>query len=313
MTEFSTLLCLLLISLAVDAQRPISVELKRNEDRSVELSYRKQIPGSYVLELSCSRVDNCSDPSQLYSIQNFGGVLARLRPEDPQQPINLSYSYRYVRGVLRPSIDSTFCYLLPFSKSVRCEVRELSHLGSTYFGQEEPINWKAFEFICQAGDTVCAIRKGLVVEVKQDYLPDTTMHYRYTSHKNCVVVEHEDGSFARYEGFADGGVFPEPGDVVLPNQLIGTLMPYDKSGVYQLRLSIHFLVDFNFQTKENERLNEKKSRYQYINPVFETDRGLVQLEPFQHYQVVVNEHRVVAELSKKELKKWKEAQAADKF
>jgi len=285
------------------SQKDIHLNVVRNSDRSVDFYYSKEVPGSFYLYIDFKNIQNTISPIGSYNIKYPEGKLFTLKPNDPRKNITYSYHFSYVRGIPNPRVDSLFTYLLPFKKNARVGVRFSYFVGSKYLGQEEPKNWKSFSFKREKADTVCSIRKGLVVSVTDKFPIDTSEVYSYKSNINVIIVEHSDGTLARYQGLDGNNIFVKPGDTVWPNQPLGTLIQYDKSGSYQLLLSIVFLTGDNLELRSEVKLKDKRSYYQHVDPYFLTSQGNRRLMDHKKYITIISDEVMTKELSRKERKK----------
>ncbi len=293
-------LALFLIGELAFSQKPIEVNCKRNKDKSVDFSYQKNIPGTYSLIIEFSAMSNAHTPRKTYALKSSHGNLFRLKPIN-DKCIGFSYRYTYRRGISNPKVDSTFTYLFPFKDSKSVRVNFLQNVDHRYFSKELPQNWKAFEFSMDQADTVCAVRRGIVVEVTDEFNSDTTMTYSFTNKKNVVVVEHPDGTFARYRGFEKGKIFVEPGDRLIPNEPMGVLAQYDDRGFYVLKFAI-----YNYLSDKSTIDCKRKTAF--VDPYFLTTTGKVRLDAHQEYTSKVTDEQITAELRKKEIKRCKKQQ-----
>ncbi len=305
-----SIIALLFITLNAFTQtKTIEIEYQRNKDNSVDFFYKKSEPGSYLLSLKFKNVKNNYSPDYLGIISGNSGKITTLKPFNINSGISFSYTYSYIRGIPNPEVDKIFTYLLPFSKGNKVLVRELSFIGSTQFGNELPKNWKAYQFISFDNDSVFAARKGLVIDVIDQYELDTTSYF--TSKKNEILVEHADGTYGSYSGFDKNGTFVKKGQMIYPQTPLGilgkrdnTLKISEKRGsatISKLNFKIYFLID----TSENreETLFNHKSRFEYVTPLFYSAEGPQILKKNVFYTADYDEKTLLFEYSRKELKK----------
>lgn len=291
--------------------KTIEIEYQRNKDHSVDFYFKKSEPGSYLLSLKFKNVVNNYSPDYLGVISGSSGKITTLKPFNINNGISFSYSYSYIRGIPNPKVDAAFTYLLPFSKGNKVLVRELNFIGSTQFGNESPKNWKAYQLISFDNDSVFASRKGLVIDVIDQYEMDTTSYF--TSKKNEVLVEHVDGTYGSYSGFEKNGIFVEKGQMIYPQTPLGILgksistLKIDgeikNASISKLNFKIYFLIDAS--ENRNETLYNQKSRFEYITPIFYTTGGNQILKKNSYYTADYDENILVFELTRKELKKRK--------
>ncbi|RZK55577.1 MAG: hypothetical protein EOO91_13835 [Pedobacter sp.] len=98
---------LLCQTIAFAQETAIKVSSKYNDNRSVTLSYEKDDPGTYTLVIDFKQLSNAAGAmQQSFTITGFGGSFLTLTPSNKDQNIGFSYSYRYIRGKLRPRINT---------------------------------------------------------------------------------------------------------------------------------------------------------------------------------------------------------------
>lgn len=295
------IILLLCIVQHLSSQNEILLTSQVNKDNSVEFRYNKSMPGNYLVYLNFKQYDNTYPPKNKFVVDGYKGFLFELTPIDKNRGIAYSYSYSYIyyRGIPNAKIELDFVYLLPFKDNTSFEARFLNNVDKLYFNKQEPKDWKSFQFNCNKADTVCSARKGLVIDVVDIYSIDTTNTYIYSSQRNRVRIEHKDGTFATYEGFDGKNILVKQGDIVLPNQPLGKLIQYDKSGTYQLRFTGDYLIE---NPSEKENTNQRFS-YACIDPFFQSTEGVVKLASNKSYTTKISEDLILKELSKKEIKK----------
>ena len=294
-----------LASLTVSSQaKPIELKLSRNDDKSLTCKYVKNLPGSYTVSIDVNEINNAFAPKLNYVINGINGSLFTLAPIDSKSSIKFSYRYKYSLGATNPKVDRLFTYLLPYKEGLNLECRDLSDVNHKYFDKELPKNYRALLFISDSTLTVRAVRKGVVVQVVNEHKTDTSMVYSYSSERNKIIIEHEDGTLAKYEGFKQNKIRVKLGDIVYPNTVLGKTSRYDKREEYQLRLSIYFKTQESFK-KSNEASTDNGRKIEYINPYFLTSEGILQLDAKKHYAGAINEDIITKEFTRKELKRRK--------
>ncbi|MDW3191587.1 MAG: hypothetical protein R8G66_04460 [Cytophagales bacterium] len=162
-------------------------------------------------------------------------------------------------------------------------------------GKALPRKWKAYQFESKQADTVFAARRGLVVEVVKEFGVDTTSHFQ--RNRNSIMIEHNDGTLAGYQGFARNGVFPKVGDKVEVNTALGTIRDGETRGA--LHFMAYFLVGFDY--------DQQSSANEFISPEFATNKGQTVLMPQKYYIVARSEELILQEMSKRERKKYLQA------
>lgn len=89
----------------------------------------------------------------------------------------------------------------------------LSSCGGSYHSEGLPDQF-AIDFNMNIGDTITAVRKGLVVYIEESGFDGSFPN-------NLVIVEHEDGTFAQYMHLTNNGAEVEINDEVEQGSVIG--------------------------------------------------------------------------------------------
>ncbi|AOW10174.1 hypothetical protein [Flavobacterium gilvum] len=287
------------------AQRQIiDITSKVNDDKSIDLSYTKEKPGTYTVILEFSNVENCDVTNYKTEIYGNSGYLYKLKPTNTGRGIRYSMKYYTMMGKQNPKVDSLFQYTLPFKNGKKVKIYEAGNIGEKYLGQEKKFNWKSYVVKPKDQDTICNMRKGIVVDIINDYADNSTSDDPYyTSKRNSVVVEHADGTFAVYKGFKKNAIFVKLGETVYPQTELGLIEKYDLNG-YRLDFSVYFSTDKNIDENKNQTLKSFKSRYKYITPHFVTPEGTITIESGKEYTALLNESVITQEFSRSEKKKY---------
>lgn len=308
---FLSLLSFLIINSKISAQaQNITVTSKRNDDKSVDLFYEKKNPGTYTVRVELSDVNNCDITSYEKTITGSSGNLVKLRPVDKSRGISYSMRYSTVMGEINPRVDTLFHYVLPFKNGKKIKVSEAGNVGEKYFGQEKALNWKSYVVHTEKPDTICSMRKGIVVLIKNEYDSNATKDVNYTSMRNQVTVEHADGTYATYKGFKKNGIFVELGQTVNPQTELGVAALYDNNS-YRIDFNIYYLTGNVFKAQKVS-LNKYKSNFKFITPIFVTQEGDITLESKKEYVVTTNDMVVTQEFSRSEKKKYTKEHALSK-
>jgi murein DD-endopeptidase MepM/ murein hydrolase activator NlpD len=226
----------------------IVVNFKRNDDKSVDFYYEKNIPGSVFFKMTFTSIGNASVRDYEQVLAYPSGSLTKLTPIFPEQHINFQYSYSYVMGNPRAKTDTTFQYILPFKKSKKVQVFETDELFETFFGSKIVENWKSYLVKSNNTDTVCAMRKGIVVRIVNEYTTAISNRYKHLSRSNLIVIEHADGTYATYIGLKKNTFFVKLGEVVHPNTALG-IIDISSEKTFDLYFNICYLktTDINYE------------------------------------------------------------------
>ncbi len=160
--------------------------------------------------------------------------------------------------------DSSYVYTLPYEKGtchflVQGYQTFLSHKGEY-----------ALDFKMKRGTRVCAARRGVVVEVKEDSHAGGLGH-KYLNKGNHVIIRHEDGTYGHYWHLMPGGALVSVGDSVQQHELIGLSGNTGFSAFPHL----HFEVTTKLTPSHNQ-----------IPTYFQTRKGIRYLRTFRCYKCV---------------------------
>jgi hypothetical protein len=284
-------------TVAQTQERPITVNAVKNQNNSVDISYEKSKPGTYTVQLKFKNLDNTSINDFVKIIKDKSGILCTLRPKDPNQGIGYTYSVTYAPGNFKAKVDSTYRYLLPFKNGKNYLVYESKNVNEVYFNKKREIVFKSYAIRAKNQDSIYAMRKGIVIEVankQSNKIQEEDLVF--TTQRNCIRVEHEDGTYATYNGFKSGSISVKEGDTVYPSSFLGVIDEFKKE---------NFLFNFDvyYPVKEINN-NDFKSMlsHNYLTPYFHTTAGDVQLVDGKEYTAVVKDEFISTEMSKKEIK-----------
>lgn len=306
--SFKSKLALLLLTsisyFSTNAQEStLKVSHRVNSDKSIDFDYEKTDPGTYTVLMKFNELSNSSTNRDLQiTAKYYSGRLTSLRPDNKDLGIGFSYSTTYIRGKLNPKYNPNFLYLLPYKKNTKVKASESYYVNSVYFGSTEPEDWKAYRFFSVNQDTVTAIRKGIVVELKDLYDTDESGGITYTSKTNDLIIEHTDGTLAVYRGFKKGSISLKIGQTVLPGAPLGINTRSNGNKLYGISIMVYYLKSADFESAKNKNLSNTKSLYGFITPHFSTTENAdVILVPNQEYTSSGNYEVFKKELSKKEM------------
>jgi len=288
-------------------QKPVEITFKRNDDKSIDFYFKKTSPGSTYIIVNFNRLENAkTKPIIKKTVKGFTGNLLKLEPYDDKKSINFSYTYSYILGNSKAKVESQFKYVLPFKHGKEVQVHDLNYLGEK-FGNAEPKNFKSIQFLTSPNDTVYASRKGLVVEIKNEYSEDTTTEYSYKNKANHIIIEHEDGTLAKYGVLKKNSILVKVGDKVYPSKPIAIAGTYDKPENSQLRFEVYFLDNEIITSRklgEKQTLASQKHFYAFVNPFFHTKSNTTHLNSGEKYIATCSDEIIELEMSKREKKKW---------
>jgi hypothetical protein len=291
-------------NVSLNAQNPkLLITVERDADNSVTLSYTKELPGTYTVNLEFTHLENTdAQVHQKIVVSGYSGSLLKLKPINTQMPISLGYKYTPILGAINPKIDSLVTYCLPLKLNKKIKIIEAVNVDEKYFSNKEVKTWKMYVANMQTADTVCCMRKGIVVDIKTIESSNTQNIKEYTSKTNQILIEHNDGTYSKYIGFDKDKIFVKLGETVYPQSQLGVLGLYNVAA-YRLDFYVYYLVDFNLEQLNNQNILNKNLPFQYLTPNFITKNGIEKLKDQMEYSVACNKETIFQELTKKEKKK----------
>ncbi|MFL5772120.1 MAG: M23 family metallopeptidase [Flavisolibacter sp.] len=162
------------------------------------------------------------------------------------------------------SDDSSFVYGLPYEKGT-CHLLIQGYM--TMFSHHGEY---ALDFKMKQGTKVCAARRGVVVEIKEDS-HEGGLGKKYLSKGNHVIIRHEDGTYGHYWHLMPDGALVNVGDSVYRGEIIGL------SGNTGFSAFPH--LHFEVTTKSTPSQNQ-------IPTYFQTKKSIRHLKSFHWYKAV---------------------------
>jgi murein DD-endopeptidase MepM/ murein hydrolase activator NlpD len=114
----------------------------------------------------------------------------------------------YDCSVFPPSQTSP--YILPWNIGQ-------SFVAYPHAARQTGVQRYAIDFLMPIGTQIIAIRAGVVVRVQESFVDGDNVLF----HENYVLIEHDDGTVARYIHLTNLGVVPAVGDLVRQGDIIG--------------------------------------------------------------------------------------------
>lgn len=163
--------------------------------------------------------------------------LITLKPASENDGIGFAYRFNTTKGDFRAKTDTNFVYLFPLTEGKQVRMNRMISLEKV-LGSDKEARLTGVSFQTAEGDTIVAARRGMVTEVR-DHSASKAEHKSFSANENYVEVYQEDGTFARYKLFLDGGIFVSPGDLVIPGQSLGIIGGSNYEQGSHLRFSIY--------------------------------------------------------------------------
>lgn len=294
------LLCGLCCGLPAAAQEYGRTKLSSEyrDDKSVVISADKEYPGIQTVVIQFSRLENCDNvsPTERVEVRQSGPLLT-LRPTNDRQYVRYSYSYQVYDHAVDPKVDREFLYRLPFSADRRAKAARTASDTRLLQGRDkkdEPIRMLGYRFELSPGDTIYAARKGRVIEVRLPENTEKRSGLAYTRDQSKILVEHADGTVARYGSVEDIRV--EAGEMVYPFTPLGLASSFDGK-----RYFLNFSVCYRSSENSTE---EHRFPLVYFTPRFATASGDTELVAGEGYAPRVDNALLTREMNKRERKKF---------
>jgi hypothetical protein len=255
------------------AVEPVIVDVRR-EINKVSLVAKNTSFYPYTLKFRFNKIRNLlPDPDSMTFVLYPGiRVLMTFRIFEPSQNFDFNFKVDTKIGDAgtKPILD--FPYLMPIGEN-RPVALLSENLNDTH--DMEPV------FVLKKGDTVHAMRKGLVTA-----LPATAPAIERIA-SNSIEIRHMDGTIMVYEGIDPSTVFIQPGETVYPGEPLGTCRSSE------LFISLYRV--------EDEKLRKMAILFYVNQDSIVPFSGISNGEKVQHPPVIIGK-----EMNKKEFRKMKE-------
>ncbi len=226
--------------------------------------------------------------------------LFSIKPINESSTYNFSYSYTSIVGCKKPKPKKDIRYTLPINEGEEIRTVTINYVGDR-FGYDPPEGYYAIGFKMEKGDTILAMRKGVVMEVKSNALTSKTSDLTFVDNSNYILVQHQDCTVGSYRDVS-GNILAKKGDVIIPGQPIAFVGNNDFTSGAHFKFSTYYYKP-NPKKKDGKETDEEFS-WTYFSPVFVADESEIVLEGNRVYKSVWDKKKMTKELSKGEKKKW---------
>lgn len=146
-----------------------------------------------------------------------------------------NYDFKLFYGVSSiKKYDTLYNYGLPFLKGKRYKILQGQNTKFTHKGS---FSKYAIDLKMNIGQTVCAIRDGMVIRIKENSNIGGK-DKKYYDDANYILIGHKDGTFSQYVHLKKNGAIVEKGDLVKKGQVIG----YSGNTGMSTEPHLHFVV-----------------------------------------------------------------------
>ena len=156
-----------------------------------------------------------------------------------------------------------------------------------------------FMFPLSKGDTVYAMRRGVVVEIRKPEKRFDAPRVSFTTNSPNLLVEQPDGTLAWYICVDGDNVLVDVGDEVLPGTPLALAGSYDGE-YYKTAVQIYW-----YETDPDRDWNDGYAVSKRLFPRFQTTDGVLIPKHGGVYTPVFTPEMQTRELTARELKKWR--------
>lgn len=263
---------------------------------------KKDRPGTLTVFLTFTELHNCTSlrGTTKYEVKHDGRLVS-LRAADESYGVGYCYEWRYFYGAIDPVVDTAFVYRMPCSTTKPVWVVRTVPALDKYRQICRTGNCRelGFHFELEKGDTVYAMRRGVVTVIKKGSHSDPGVSF--TTESTNITVEQPDGSFAYYVCLDGDNLFVGEGDELLPSQPLGLAGSYDGEH-YKVSVQIYRYVSDPGPDPETGRKRLAVSE-QFL-PCFATTGGALVPGAGGSYTPVATEEMVTREMTGKELERY---------
>ncbi|WP_141248477.1 hypothetical protein [Flavobacterium sp. ACN6] len=291
------ILSLISINNISSQNQKIFITSVKKGDNSVEYNYTKSVSGNYFVEFELESASNVEDISAFRKTYNLNlkdnsGTLFKLVPIDKEKPIYCSYTYSYKKGSIKPILDNSVVYFLPFKEKKEVTIYE------SFKYNVKPEIWKNYTVYSKNKDTICAMRKGIVSEIRKFTVSDKGN----TVFRTEIIIDHADGTNASYTGVDDNLLVVRLNDQVYPGSVLGVVDDIvDSDNYHVFKFNVYY-----FSSEEVESIDGKKLKIveKSVLPIFYTADGYQNISGDKKYIVKYNDEVFSKEMTSKEKEKY---------
>ncbi len=229
--------------------------------------------------------------------------VARLTRESNATLHSFNYNYTYFIGTaLRRMPDTNFVYLLPSTPGNIIRVNKAGTISERLgIKEENPFYSTGFNF--HSGDTICAVRSGIVIELLDQNKEGDKQNQVYNINRNKIRIEQKDGTIATYSFLSPIQSLIELGDRVSAGQPLAFLNK--ESDKYHVLVSVDYLDEKKLSAYYFKNDLDAKRDYYITLPVkFHIDQNTnAVINKIDAYTVEHPVNIIAEEMSKKDKKK----------
>lgn len=290
-----------LFSLILNFQAFSQVKITSETDKDGNVTLYAQNPDvvPFSLKIEFKSLTNLIPSSRMVSfvvVSPGRSQVARLKKQDPNQGTGFNYSTTTYKGSYLDKSKEEILSLLPLDKGVEVTIYNMSHLENTIKGEKSNESYVGMSIHFEAPTLICAPRKGVVSQVKQDEELKGAS-YTFSALDNFIELYHEDGTFTKLVVLKPGSVRLKIGEIVFPGDVLA------ESSGEKYEFGRHVRMIQSRLVKNEDELTMKIIPTKF----FDESLGSLIPETGTKMKTVHPEALLTKEMSKREIKKYQES------
>ncbi len=264
-----------LTAAAVNAQSGVRIVSDIAVDNSLQLLADISGYGTFTIWLYIDNAENTADTRlesgyPIIVTTDKSGIVLELQPVDADIPVTANYSYKWLQGELDAVPENTV-YRLPIAAGRTTTVTALTPAQMNMM-RDNVSGFKMWRLGMERNDAVFAMRSGTVIAVEDAARQGNTSEYAGMDEGNSIVVEHADGTMARYSCLKTGSIMVAEGDRVYADT------PMALAGIFRDGSAGTRIGVYRYVTNRNKlAYPNMEHQTEFLDPHFMTSDGDVTL------------------------------------
>lgn len=270
MKSFLFVLGMLSCFAAITQSQPVVCTSEEGKNKDLLIYATNRTFGLYTLSVSFPIFEGyeiAQDKQDWFVVPSGKNQLLRLTPKKGAQP-DVQFTFKSYEGKLfNKSPENSFVYLLPAKEGTALTYLESQSIAER-IGKEPPKDYLAYYFQLKAGDTICAIRDGIVTKINDDIRQGTNLNMAFNANRNQIKIEQQDGTLAQYTFVSPILCLTDVGKQIHAGDPIAILG--QKSNKFGVFVSSFYLDESKIKAVLQSPSNQPKYLYTYLPLKFYT-------------------------------------------
>lgn len=292
-----TILSISVFLFSFQAFSQISTDSERDKDGNINLYTINTDVIPYTVMFHFSSLQNLNTSGgDVVTVVALPGRSRATTLKPRQQNISTNYQYKvsYIRGNLFGKTKTEPVYFLPVQEGTIVLAQNMTHLENRLQPKEKNDDYVGVSFRLKEPTDIVAPRKGIIASISMSEA-DEKDNLDFRRDENYIEIYHEDGSISKIMVLKSGSQKVELGELVLPGQVIAS-----SAGENYISGSHVRMVNIKPKKEEGDKL-----KYEQFPVKFITEDGAIFIEEPLSISAVHPDELVTAEMSKREIKKFK--------